>query len=199
MFVINRNFGIEIAKAFGKLFIAGMFIGLLKEHDLIIAIVLVLKIAYNLYHNIYKNKSENRILLIGMALTCFGGILGEIWGVSNGYWEYHEIQGQLPYWLPFAWMLAFDYLYKIEKNLIGFLQIPSQKNKIILAILLSLILPAFGEMITIYMGVWTYYWPYQLFGVPLYAFLCLVFVHMLVYSIMNKICLKYKINDVVFT
>ena len=96
-------------------------------------------------------------------------------------------------------MLAFDYLYKVERKLIPFLSNPSQKNKILLAILLSLILPAFGEMITIYLGVWTYYWPYQLLGVPLYAFLCLVFVHMLVYVLMNTICKRYKIEDIVFT
>lgn len=134
-----------------------------------------------------------------MLLTGFGGIIGEIWGVSNGYWEYHEITGALPYWLPFAWMLAFDYLYKVERSLIPFLKHTSQRNKILLAILLSLILRAFGEMITIYLGVWTYYWPYQIFGVPLYAFACLIFVHMLVYLIMNTICKRYKIEDVVFT
>ena len=74
----------------------------------------------------------------------------------------------------------------------------AKKNKIVLAIILALILPAFGEVVTIYLGVWTYYWPYQLLGVPLYAFICLVFVHMLVYTLLHFICKKYKINDLVF-
>ena len=73
-----------------------------------------------------------------------------------------------------------------------------RSSKIFLALLLALILPVFGEIITIYLGVWTYYWPYQIFGVPLYAFICLVFVHMLVYTILHFICRKYKIKDVVF-
>jgi hypothetical protein len=42
-----------------------------------------------------------------MLLTCFGGIVGENWGVANVYWKYHEINKALPLWLPFAWMLAF--------------------------------------------------------------------------------------------
>ena len=195
----TRSLFIEVIKALVKLIVAGVFIGLLKEYDLIIAISLALKVLYNIYREIIKPDDKNWLLLIGMLLTGFGGIIGEIWGVSNGYWEYHEISGELPYWLPFAWMLAFDYLYKVERKLIPFLPNPSQKNKILLAILLSLILPAFGEMITIYLGVWTYYWPYQILGVPLYAFICLVFVHMLVYVLMNAICKRYKIEDIVFT
>lgn len=189
----------ETLKALLKLIIAGILIGVLKEYDAIIAGILVLKIIHNVYKEIIQPKTnKNWLLLIGMLLTGFGGIIGETWGVANGYWEYHEVTRELPLWLPFAWMLAFHYLYKLERTLIPLLKEKTQKNKVFLAILLALILPAFGEVITIYLGVWTYYWPYQLFGVPLYAFICLVFVHMLVYTLLHFICKKYKINDVVF-
>ena len=189
----------EILKALAKLIIAGIFIGVLKKYDATIAVILLLKIFHNSYTEVIKPKTrKNWLLLIGMLLTGFGGIVGETWGVTNGYWKYHEVTRGLPLWLPFAWMLAFHYLYKLERNLIPLLTNQSQKNKIILAIILALILPAFGEVITIYLGVWTYYWPYQLFGVPLYAFICLVFVHMLVYTILHLVCKKYKINDIVF-
>ena len=199
MITNKKQFNIEILKALIKLVIAGVLIGVLKKHDAIIAILLVLKIIHNIYKEIIQPKTnKNWLLLVGMLLTGFGGIVGETWGVANGYWEYHEVARELPLWLPFAWMLAFHYLYKLERNLIPILVNQSQKNKIILAILLALILPAFGEVITIYLGVWTYYWPYQIFGVPLYAFICLVFVHMLVYTILHFVCKKYKINDVVF-
>ncbi|WP_439128460.1 hypothetical protein [Polaribacter sp.] len=198
MITNKKEFFIEVLKAILKLVIAGVFIGYFKEHDLLIACILLLKIFYNIYKDIYKPKNKNWLLLAGMLLTCFGGIVGETWGVTNGYWEYHEVDSALPLWLPFAWVLAFHYLYKLERNLIPLLKEQTQKNKIILAIILALILPAFGEVITIYLGVWTYYWPYQLFGVPLYAFICLVFVHMLVYTILHFICKKYKIEDVVF-
>ena len=199
MITNKKLFFKETLKALIKLIVAGILIGVLKEYDAIIAVILVLKIIHNIYKEIIQPKTnKNWLLLIGMLLTGFGGIVGETWGVANGYWEYHKVTRELPLWLPFAWMLAFHYLYKLERNLIPLLKEPSQKNKIFLAILLALILPAFGEVITIYLGVWTYYWPYQLFGVPLYAFICLVFVHMLVYTLLHFICKKYKINDVVF-
>ena len=199
MITHKKLFFKEILKALAKLIIAGIFIGVLKKYDATIAVILLLKILHNSYTEVIKPKTrKNWLLLIGMLLTGFGGIVGETWGVTNGYWEYHEVTRELPLWLPFAWMLAFHYLYKLERNLIPLLTNQLQKNKIILAIILALILPAFGEVITIYLGVWTYYWPYQLFGVPLYAFICLVFVHMLVYTILHLVCKKYKINDIVF-
>jgi len=195
----KKQFYKEILKGLLKLVIAGVFIGFLKEYDVVIACILVLKIIHNVYTEIIKPKTnKNWLLLIGMLLTGFGGVVGETWGVANGYWEYHKVTRAIPMWVPFAWMLAFHYLYKLERNLIPLLKNQTQKNKIILAIILALILPAFGEVITIELGVWTYYWPYQIFGVPLYAFLCLLFVHMLVYTILHFICKKYKIEDVVF-
>ena len=194
-----KGFLIEILKAFIKLCIAGFLIGFLKSYDAIIAIILFLKILHIIYKNIIIARTKNWILLIGMIVTGFGGIVGEKWGVSNNYWEYHEVSKELPLWLPFAWMLAFYFLYSIESRLIAFLKNKTISNKLIIAFWLSLLVPAFGEVITINLGVWTYYWPYQIFGVPLYAFICLVFVHMLVYGILSFICKKWKINDIVFS
>ena len=189
----------EILKAIIKLCFAGFLIGFLKSYDIIIAIILFLKILHIIYKNIIIARTKNWILLIGMIVTGFGGIVGENWGVSNNYWEYHEVSKELPLWLPFAWMLAFYFLYSIESKLIAFLKNKTINNKLIIAFWLSLLVPAFGEVITINLGVWTYYWPYQIFGVPLYAFICLVFVHMLVYGILSFICKKWKINDIVFS
>lgn len=198
MITNKKKFLAELLKGIAKLIVAGVFIGYLKEYDLIIALILVAKLTHNVYKDIIKPKNKNWLLLIGMLLTCFGGIVGETWGVANGYWQYHEVSRELPLWLPFAWMYAFYFLYKLELKLIPLLKNKSQKNKIILALILALILPAFGEVITIQLGVWTYYWPYQLFGVPLYAFICLVFVHMLVYTILHYFCKKYNIKDLVY-
>lgn len=199
MITNKKQFFLEILKALIKLILAGVLIGFLKQYDATIAVLLFIKVIHNIYVEIIKpTTNKNWILLVGMLLTCFGGIVGETWGVTNGYWKYHEVTRDLPLWLPFAWILAFHYLYKLERNLIPLLQHQSQKNKIVLAIILALILPAFGEIITIYLGVWTYYWPYQILGVPLYAFICLVFVHMLVYTILHFICKKYNFNDIVY-
>lgn len=200
MIANKRIFAVEIATGFIKLLIAGLLIGILKPHDGFIAFLLGLKVAFNIYYNVIKPKKErNWILLIGMIITGIGGIIGEIWGVSNGYWTYTLVNRALPLWLPFAWMLAFYFLYKLECRILPTLSNPNnQRNKIILAIVIALIFPAFGEMVTIYMGVWTYFWPYQLFGVPLYAFLCLVGLHMLIYLILHLICKKYQISDIVY-
>ena len=194
-----KGFLIETLKAIIKLCIAGFLIGFLKSYDAIIAIILFLKILHVIYKNIIIAETKNWILLIGMIVTGFGGMVGENWGVGNNYWEYHEVSKELPLWLPFAWMLAFYFLYSIESRLIAFLKNKTISNKLIIAFWLSLLVPAFGEVITINLGVWTYYWPYQIFGVPLYAFICLVFVHMLVYGILSFICKKWKIKDIVFT
>ena len=199
MIINYNNFLLEILKAFIKLCIAGLLIGLLKSYDLFIALILLIKIIHVVYKNVIISKIKNWILLNGMSLTGLAGMIGENWGVSNAYWEYHKVSRELPLWLPFAWMLAFYFLYSIESRLIPYLKYKTIKNKLIIAFWLSLLVPAFGEIITINLGVWTYYWPYQLFGVPLYAFMCLVFVHMIVYGILAFVCKKKKINDVVFT
>ena len=199
MIINYNNFLLEILKAFIKLCIAGLLIGLLKSYDLIIALILLIKIIHVVYKNVIIPKIKNWILLYGMSLTGLAGMIGENWGVSNAYWEYHKVSRELPLWLPFAWMLAFYFLYSIESRLIAYLKYKTIKNKLIIAFWLSLLVPAFGEIITINLGVWTYYWPYQVFGVPLYAFMCLVFVHMIVYGILAFVCKKKKINDVVFT
>lgn len=199
MIINYNNFLIEILKTFIKLCIAGLLIGLLKSYDLFIALILLIKIIHVVYKNVIISKIKNWILLYGMSLTGLAGMIGENWGVSNAYWEYHKVSRELPLWLPFAWMLAFYFLYSIESRLIPYLKYKTIKNKLIIAFWLSLLVPAFGEIITINLGVWTYYWPYQLFGVPFYAFMCLVFVHMIVYGILAFVCKKKKINDVVFT
>ena len=195
----RKAFLIEILKALVKLGIAGVLIGVLKSYDWIVAILLLLKIVHVVYVNIVKSTSKNWILLVGMLLSGVGGILAEHWGVSNGYWTYHEVPRELPLWLPFAWMLAFYFLYRIEVGLIQNLQNKTTWNKLVIAFWLSLIVPAVGEMITINLGVWTYYWPYQILGVPLLAFGCLVAFHMVIYLILSTVCKKYKIEDVVFS
>lgn len=195
----RKEFFKEIVKAMVKLGIAGTVIGLFKEYDLWVAVLLFLKIVHVIYVNIVKVSNKNWILLIGMLISGVGGILAEHWGVSNGYWEYHEVSRDLPLWLPFAWMLAFYFLYRIESGLIQHITNKTVSNKLIIAFWLSLIVPAVGEMITINLGVWTYYWDYQILGVPLLAFGCLVAFHMVIYLILSTVCRKYKIEDIVFS
>ena len=83
-------------------------------------------------------KNKNWILIIGMLITSFGGMVGENWGVSNQYWEYHKVSNKLPLWLPFAWMLAFYFLYSLEFKLISFLKNKTPLVRSCLGLLISL-------------------------------------------------------------
>jgi len=122
--IINKKiFFTEVTKAVLKLIIAGVLIGVLKKHDAIIAGILILKIIHNIYKDVLKPKTnKNYLLIVGMILTGFGGVVGETWGVANGYWEYHHITREIPLWVCFAWMLSFHYLYKLEGKLSPLLQ-----------------------------------------------------------------------------
>lgn len=183
-----------------KITTAGVIIGVFHEHDFWVGILLCLYFLMFLYRKIYKSETKNWILLAGMIITGFLGISAEIWGVSYEYWEYHDLTNnrQLPYWLPFAWMFSFRFIYNLERSLIESYQIKKLSQKTCLAILIAAIFPAFGEVITINLGVWTYSWPYQFLGVPLYAVICLVALHMGINFLLSIWIKKKKINDPVF-
>jgi hypothetical protein len=190
-----------LLKSTVKITIAGLIIGLLHEHDFWVGILLLIYFVLFIYREFYrKNATKNKLLLIGMLLTGVLGICAEIWGVHYGYWEYHDLTNnrQLPYWLPFAWMFAFRFIYQLETQLIYALDIKSIRNKTWLAVLISAIFPAYGEVITINLGVWAYSWPYQFLGVPLYAVICLVVLHMGINFLLSIWVKKKGINDPVF-
>ena len=179
---------IEFFKAVLKVCVAGVAIGLLKTFPVAVAGLILIKLIHVAYVNVIKpSGSKNWILITGMLMTGVLGIVAEYWGVSNNYWEYHYIDSTLPAWLPFAWMMAFYILYQLEHRLVPYLKNPSLFQRILVIIVLTLIIPALGEMVAINMGVWTYSWPYQLLGVPVYAFIALVLIHMFVYFLLYLI------------
>ena len=198
MILDKKTFGIELLKATLKITIAGIILGLLHEYHIILAFLLTARTIQVIYTLSFKNGNKNWIIPIGMLLTAISGLIVEFIGVSFNLWKYHNIEPILPYWLPFAWLLSFPFIYKIEKNLIQTLSDKSLKNKLIIIGFISLVFPAFGEMITIALGVWTYYVPYQLLGVPFLAFLVLPLLHISINLALFKICKKRKIEDVVF-
>ncbi|MBL4642832.1 MAG: hypothetical protein JKY44_04485 [Flavobacteriaceae bacterium] len=183
-----------------KITVAGVAIGYLHDYDFLLGILLLTRILVLIYTDYIKATSKNWILLAGMLLTGSLGVLVEIWGVSNGYWEYHDLTNnrQLPYWLPLAWMYAFRFIYKLERQVIVILKLKKLLHKTYLAIFITAVLPVFGEVITINLGVWTYSWPYQFLGVPLYAIICLVVLHMGINFLLSLVVRKKKIHDPVF-
>lgn len=193
MFTDTTDFLKLLSKHLVKISIAGLFIGLFYRYDALVALILLLKLARKIYN--YGYLQQNYLVLIGMLLTGVVGISAEHWGVSNGYWQYHGIEQTLPYWLPFAWMLAFCFLYQVEKEAFALLTNNSFKQKLSLTIFIVSFFPVLGEIITIALGVWTYYWPYKIFGVPLLAILCLTVLHLSINLLLTWINIKFKLKD----
>lgn len=199
--MIFNKLGSEILKITLKLIFAGILIGLLHKYDLLIALLLLSYIVWKLKVEVFKKDHQNYILLIGMISTGIIGVTAENWGIRNRFWTYHDLSDNrfFPYWLPFAWALAFYLMYKIEKLILTYITPKSLIYKIPIFIIVSMIFPVLGEIVTINLGVWTYIWPYQFFGVPLIAILLLILLHTFVNAIFLIICNRYKIQDSVFT
>ncbi len=198
-FKSSKKVLLEIGKALLKLLVVGLLIGYLKEYDGWIAILLFLKVIHVVYFHVLKKPIKNWPLLSGMIFTAVVGLLIELWGVSYGHWEYHKVSTRFPLWLPFAWLLAFRFLYQLEYRLLLQIEKPTVKHKLILTFFICLLFPTIGEMITIYLGVWTYYLPYQLLGVPFYAIITLLAMHTLIYLIISYVCKRIGFKDLVFT
>lgn len=188
--------------AFLLLLAAGVFIGFFRSYDAYVGLLLfIVATAILIFAYLYMGRSKQFVIFaVGMILAGFLGVVVEIWGTMNSFWEYHDLLNgrDLPRWLPFAWALAFAFLYVVERLTIRFLDIKTTQAKLMLAIILAAILPTWGEMAAINSGVWTYRWPYQIWGVPLLAIFLLVIFHMGVNTFLSTICRRYHIQDPVF-
>jgi hypothetical protein len=189
-----------ILRNLGKLAAAGVLIGTLHAHDVLVALILAAYSGYTLGKKYLSGSADRSIFLSGFLISSLFGVLCEVWGIHFGHWEYHDLPGfrQFPFWLPFAWGLAFTYIYGIERDLVLRLRIQTVLGKVILALLVAMVFPTIGEMITIYLGVWTYNWPYQILGVPLLAIFLLMVFHSGVNLLMGVICKKMNWLDPVF-
>jgi len=188
------------AKNIIKLTLAGFLIGFLHSYDFWIGLLLAFYLIYSLAKRWMRNAEDKMVFLTG---TLMGGVLGvccELWGIHFGYWEYHDLSfdRSFPYWLPFAWALAFTYIYQLEKDLFSSFNISKTSTKILLSIIVAMTFPTYGEIITINLGVWTYNWPLQVFGVPLLAIFLLVIFHTGVNFLMVMICKQFGWKNSVF-
>lgn len=197
-----KNLLFILFKPFISLLIIGSIIGYFHKHDLLILFLLIFMFIYRFYKDIKINPEKNKaiILLLGTLISGLLGVCAEVWGIENGYWLYYDLSNnrQFPYWLPLAWGLTFMFFYRIEENILKLIDINTYKVKLLIVVLLSAILPTFGEIITIYLGVWTYSWPLQIFGVPLLAILLLVIFHTSIFFFFVFICKKFNISNKVF-
>ncbi|MFC4873229.1 hypothetical protein [Negadavirga shengliensis] len=199
-FSFNRPATKIVFKNLIKLGIAGTLIGFFFPFDLGVAVLLASYLVYTLIKKWRRGAKDRKIYLIGAVTTGILGVICELWGIHNGYWEYHQLAGgrEFPFWLPFAWALAFTYLYKLEKGIITTTGVDNMTSKMILAPIIAMIFPTLGEMITINLGVWTYQWPLQIMGVPLLAIILLTVFHTGVNLIMTWICQRNNWKNPVF-
>jgi len=189
-------------RPFLSLLIIGSVIGYFHQYDFFLLILLLCIFVYRFYKDIKINPEKHKafILLSGTIISGLLGVFAELWGIENGYWLYYDLSDnrQFPYWLPLAWGLTFMFFYRIEENILKEIDVSTLKLKLLMVVTLSAILPTFGEIITIYFGVWTYTWPLQILGVPLLAIFLLVVFHSTVFLSFVFICNKFNITNKVF-
>lgn len=200
---VARALARRLARAAFMLLAAGTLIGVLHEQDAAVAALLGLGVMPFIYLRLARHSrsaAQKRLLLTGMLLSGLFGIQVELWGIGHGYWQYHDLRGgrSFAYWLPFAWMLSFVFLYRLEADLIRLLRLDSLQKKFALAAILAVSFPTWGEIITINLGVWTYHWPHQVFGVPLLAMGLLMVFHVGVFVLLTLACRIGRIEDPVF-
>ncbi|MEX0884162.1 MAG: hypothetical protein WDZ72_11875 [Cyclobacteriaceae bacterium] len=189
-----------IFKNLFKLLIAGLFIGVFYANDGLVAAFLGLYLILSISKRWKKKLPDRKIYLAGAVISGFLGFCCELWGIANEFWQYHDLEGhrQIPYWLPFAWALAFTYVYKLEKEIFEAMNRPPLSTKMVIALGVAMVFPTFGEIITINLGVWTYSWPYQVLGVPVLAIFLLMVFHTGVNLIMSWICKYQGWKNIVF-
>lgn len=194
------SLGNILTKNLLKLVFAGVMIGILHAYDGWVALILAIYMLMSVGKKFIQKSDDRYIYLTGLVISAILGVLCELWGIYYGYWQYHDLANgrEFPFWLPFAWGLAFTYIYKIEKQFVLSIPISSFSGKFIMALLVAMVFPTIGEIITINLGVWTYTWPYQILGVPLMAIFLLMVFHSGVNLLMTVICRKNDWKDPVF-
>ena len=193
---------LRFLRAFFSLLVAGCFIGYFHSYDKYLLVFLIFVLFFYLFIEFKKDKDKTKFLVL-LSGTVVCGVLGsliEVWGIANNYWTYHNLSDnrQFPYWLPLAWGLTFLYFFRFEETIFRYINFDNFKDKLYFILVVSAILPTWGEIITIYLGVWTYNWPYKFFGVPPVAILLLMIFHSFVFLTFSYVCKKYKIKVPVF-
>lgn len=158
--------------------------GLLHEYDWLIALLLIVKIIHTFYKRRKNNTLHNKLVL-GFFLTATLGLIAEFFGTEFHFWEYHDINTQLPLWLFFAWGAAFIIIYQTEEQIIALNTTLSKSKKNLLLLFLVSFFPTYGEIIAIQLGTWTYNMPYQILGVPILAIFALIVIHTVINIFIN--------------
>ncbi len=182
----------------------GVFIALFKSYHQFVGLFLavwLLSYFVRVIRQPANYKGYKLFSMFAVLFTLFFGLTVEIWGTENGYWKYLGIEDHIsiPYWVPFAWGFSYKVMYKIERIILDTWEMSLAKKVLYVLVLPSLIVPVWGEIVVINLGVWLYNWPYQFFGVPILAAFLLVLFHVGVNTVMYLVCRYFKLPDPVYT
>lgn len=198
-----KETGIEFTLILFLLFLMASIISYFKSYHYYLGALLLLLITKSLFRS-YKKAGTNKAVfwlsVFGVIFTAIAGLIVEKWGTYNGYWTYLDIPENIdiPFWVPFAWGLAYKALYRVERSLIPYFSSPIKKW-VFCVMFPALILPVIGEVFVIYFGTWNYTWQPQYFGMPPIAVFLLCLFHVGIVITMCKICQKYSIIDPVYS
>lgn len=180
-----------------KVSIAGLVIGLLYKQEVLLTIILAAVLIFKTI-KVSKDPSANlKLQIAGMVITGVLGVIIEYIGTSLGYWEYHNIAGQLPKYLLIVWMFAFMFMYNIEKKVFSIIKDTSIKKRLFFVIFIVVLYPTIGEIICINFGVWTYYYPYIFLGVSPYTITYIALVHLIINFCISTYLKHKNIKDIV--
>ncbi|OYU83219.1 MAG: hypothetical protein CFE24_12355 [Flavobacterium sp. BFFFF2] len=187
---------------FAKLLAASLLISYFKsEHYAIGSLFLgLILIAFvRSYRRFADNRAQFWVATFGICITLLLGLMAEIWGTSQGHWQYLAIPNDIaiPFWVPFAWGLSYKTIYSVEKVLLP--HFSNGLGKWLVGIVLpALVLPILGEIIVINNGTWHYTWQPQWLGMPLIPVVLLVVFHVSIVILMCGICKWFSVKDPVY-
>lgn len=198
-----KKTGLEFALLLFLLLLMASIISYFKSYHYYLGVLLLVLILIYLilsYKKVGINKSVFWLSAFGIFFTSITGFIVEKWGTYNGFWIYLGIPKniEIPFWVPFAWGLAYKVLYRAERILIQYFSSPIKKW-IFCVMLPASVIPVIGEVFVIYFGTWKYTWQPQYLGMPLIAIVLLCLFHLSIVITMCKICQKFSIYDPVYS
>ena len=166
---------------------------LLKVRPLELTVLLAGLLAANIARRWLKRRRTGEAFghVFVVVTSAVIGYLTESWGTTNAYWTYHFLPpGQhVPLWVPLAWAIAGELLHFVEAPPKTFPTSPALALAVAYAT--GMFFPLLGEAIAVANGVWTYYWPYQILGIPLAALLLIAYAHLAFGAIRAGVATKF--------
>ena len=194
---------LRILKVCAIVVVMGVLIGVFHQwHVLLGGLLFGFMILYPIRSLAQKTENTPQLLLTvaGMGLNLVAGTLVELWGTHNGHWTYWDLPPgvMVPFWVPVAWAWAYKVVHKVETILLENYPAEGIRKWAFLIILPSIVIPTLGELVAINLGVWSYHWQPQIWGMPPLAAVLLGVFHVFVFWLMKWVCGLMRVTDAVY-